>query len=282
MTIIEKYWRAMPAETEGLNKAMADLRFAQSRSGAQTGDMSMDAGLRKFMLGVYNKLALGIALAGAMAFATLLPAVGELVFNTPLYYVVQWGPIVLLLGSMFFMKNPSPLATGIMYWTIVVLMGLGLGIWVTAAQAASSGVELDLATRGGIQLDNLTYLTMGKAFLITASAFGALSLFGYTTKRDLSGIGSFAMMALWGVVAMSLLNFILPPSSMFEWIVMGAVFALSAVLIAVQTQQLKEGYYAFGGDARSLAVMTNWGALNFFISFINMFRIVLMFLSSRD
>jgi hypothetical protein len=190
--------------------------------------------------------------------------------------------VVLLLGSMFFMKNPSPLGTAIMYWTIVVLMGLGLGIWVTAAQAASSGVELDLATRGGIQLDNLTYLTIGKAFLITASAFGALSLFGYTTKRDLSGIGSFAMMALWGVVAISLLNFILPPSSMFEWIIMGAVFGLSAILIAVETQQLKEGYYAFGGDARSLAVMTNWGALNFFISFVNMFRIVLMFLSSRE
>jgi hypothetical protein len=69
---------------------------------------------------------------------------------------------------------------------------------------------------------------------------------------------------------------------MFEWIIMGAVFALSAVLIAVETQQLKEGYYNFSGDARSLAVMTNWGALNFFISFVNMFRIVLMFLSSRE
>ena len=66
-------------------------------------------------------------------------------------------------------------------------------------------------------------------------------------------------MALWGVVAMSLLNFILPPSSMFEWIIMGAVFALSAVLIAVETQQLKNGYYAFGGDARSLAVHDQLG-----------------------
>jgi FtsH-binding integral membrane protein len=262
---------------------MADFQFAQSRTGAQTGDMSMDAGLRKFMLGVYNKLALGIALAGVLAFvAGTVPAVTQLVFGTPLYFVVQWGPIVLLLGSMFFMRNPSPLGTGIMYWAIVTMMGLGLGIWVAAAEAASSGAPVDLATRGGITASNLTYVTIGKAFLITASAFGALSLFGYTTKRDLSGIGSFAMMAIWGVLAISLLNFILPPSSMFEWIIMGAVFALSAVLIAVETQQLKQGYYAFGGDARSLAVMTNWGALNFFISFINMFRIVLMFLSSRE
>lgn len=264
-------------------QTMADFQYAQSRTGAQTGDMSTDAGLRKFMLGVYNKLFLGILLAGALAYAAgAVPVVTQLVFGTPLYFVVQWGPIVLMLGSMFFMKNPSPLATGIMYWAIVVMMGLGLGIWVAAAEAASSGVPMDLSTRGGIPVSNLTYMTIAKAFLITASAFGALSLFGYTTKRDLSGLGSFAIMAMWGVLAMSLVNLFLPANSTMEWIIMGAVFALSAVLIAVETQQLKDGYYAFGGDARSLAVMTNWGALNFFISFINMFRIVLMFLSSRE
>lgn len=256
---------------------MADFQYAQGRSGAQTGDMATDAGLRKFMLGVYNKLALGILLAGVLAYVSgTVPAVAEVVFTAPMIYVVQWGPIVLLLGSMFFMRNPSPLGSGILYWAIVALMGTGLGIWVLMAESGVSS-----STRGGIGLTT-TYVTIAKAFLITASAFGALSLFGYTTKRDLSGIGSFAMMALWGVIAMSLLNFILPPSSMFEWIIMGAVFALSAVLIAVETQQLKNGYYAFNGDARSMAVMTNWGALNFFISFINMFRIVLMFLSSRE
>jgi FtsH-binding integral membrane protein len=261
---------------------MADFQYAQQRTGAQTGDMATDAGLRKFMLGVYNKLALGILLAGALAYAgVMVPALRDFVFgdpfgSSPMFMVVQWGPVVLLLGSMFFMKNASPLATGILYWAIVSMMGLGLGVWVMMAETGTG-----VSTRGGIGMTT-TYVTIAKAFLITASAFGALSLFGYTTKRDLSGIGSFAMMAIWGVFAMSLLNFILPPSSMFEWIIMGAVFALSAVLIAVETQQLKNGYYALGGDARSLAVLTNWGALNFFISFINMFRIVLMFLSSRE
>jgi FtsH-binding integral membrane protein len=256
---------------------MADFQYVQGRTGTQTGDMSVDAGLRKFMLGVYNKLALGILLAGVLAFvAGTVEPVTQLVFGTPLLYVVQWGPVVLLLGSMFFMKNASPLATGILYWAIVTLLGLGLGTWVLMAETGITG-----STRGGIGLD-VTYVTIAKAFLITASAFGALSLFGYTTKRNLSGIGSFAIMALWGVVALSLLNFILPPSSMMEWIIMGAVFVLSAVLIAVETQSLKQGYYALGGDARSLAVLTNWGALNFFISFVNMFRIVLMFLSSRE
>ncbi|HEX5005985.1 MAG TPA: Bax inhibitor-1/YccA family protein [Hyphomonadaceae bacterium] len=258
---------------------MADFQYAQARGGVAAGDVAKDAGLRKFMLGVYNKLMLGILLAGVLAYvAGTVEPVTQLVFGTPLYLVVQWGPVVLLMGSMFFMKNPSPLATGILYWAIVTMLGLGLGIWVMMAEGAISGG----ATRGGIQFVNTTYTTIAKAFLITASAFGALSLWGYTTKRNLGGIGNFAVMALWGVVALSLLNFILPPSSTFEWIIMAAVFGLSAILIAVETQQLKEGYYALAGDARSLAVMTNWGALNFFISFVNMFRIVLMFLSSRD
>jgi uncharacterized protein len=255
---------------------MADFQYAQARGGVAV-DQAKDAGLRKFMLGVYNKLMLGILLAGVLAYvAGTVEPVTQLVFGTPLLYVVQWGPIALLLGSMFFMKNPSHLATGIMYWTIVTLLGLGLGVWVVMAETGTG-----MASRGGIGFTT-TYVTIAKAFLITASAFAALSLWGYTTKRNLGGIGNFAVMALWGVIAMSLLNFILPPSSTFEWIIMAAVFGLSAILIAVETQQLKEGYYAFGGDARSLAVMTNWGALNFFISFVNMFRIVLMFLSSRE
>ena len=112
---------------------MADFQYAQGRQGARVGDTSVDAGLRAFMLGVYNKLALGILLAGILAFvAGTVAPVTELVFNTPLYYVVQFGPIVLMLGSMFFMKNPSPLATGIMYWAIVVMIGLGLGIWAVS------------------------------------------------------------------------------------------------------------------------------------------------------
>jgi hypothetical protein len=82
--------------------------------------------------------------------------------------------VVLLLGSAFLMRNPSPLASGILYWAIVTLMGLGLGVWVLMAETGTG-----MATRGGIGLTT-TYITIAKAFLITASAFGALSLFGYT------------------------------------------------------------------------------------------------------
>jgi FtsH-binding integral membrane protein len=124
-------------------------------------------------------------------------------------------------------------------------------------------------------------MDVAKAFFTTAGAFGALSLWGYTTKRDLSGFGSFAVMALWGVVGMSVISLLFPPNSTIEWIIMAVVFVLSAVLVAANTQNLKSGYYAFAGDSRSLTVMTNWGALNFFIQFVNMFQIVMSVLSSR-
>ena len=248
--------------------------FNRTIGATRTMDMSSDAGLRSFMLGVYNKLALGILIAGALAFAAgTVPPLTELVLFSPLRMVVQFGPIALIFGSMFFMRNPSPTGSAILYWSIVTLIGLGLGVWFYAAQSGAI-----VSTRGGVG-GTVEMLTIAKAFFITASAFGALSLYGYTTKRDLGPIGSFAIMAIWGVVALGLVSMFFPASAMMETIIMGAVFLLSAAIIAWQTQELKEGYYALAGDQRGLAVMTNWGALNFFISFVNMFRVVMMLLA---
>ena len=214
-----------------------------------------DAGLRKFMLGVYNKLMLGILLAGVLAYAAgSIEPVTQLVFGTPLVYVVQWGPVVLLLGSMFFMKNPSPLATGILYWSIVTLLGLGLGTWVLMAESGT-GVRHPRRHRPQHHLcDDRQSLPAHGLGLWRSLAVGLYDQAQPQRHRLRS-----PSWRLWGVVALSLLNFILPPSSMFEWIIMGAVFALSAILIAVETQQLKNGYYAFGGDARSLAVHDQLG-----------------------
>ncbi|MEM0985455.1 MAG: Bax inhibitor-1/YccA family protein [Pseudomonadota bacterium] len=252
------------------NRSMA----AHARSG--TMDTSVDAGLRSFMLGVYNKLALGIALSGAIAFAvgTFQPLT-YLVFGTPLFFVVQFGPIALIFLSMFAMRNPSPMGTGILYWSIVTLMGAGLGIWVAIA---TNGMVVE--TRGGTALST-SMLTIAKAFLVTASAFGALSLFGYQTKMNLRPIGVFMMMALFGVVVLGLISLLFPPSGMLELGIQLAVLALSAGMVAWQTQELKEGYYQVAGDQRSMAVMTNYGALNFFIMFVNMFQVILS-LMSRD
>lgn len=249
--------------------------FGSAYNAAPAMDMAVDAGLRSFMLGVYTKLALGIGLSGLVAFAVgTIPALYQLVFGTPLSMVVQFGPIALIFGSMFFMRRPSPVMTGVLYWTIVVLMGASLGMWVGAA--TTDGALMSRA--GTVYTPNLIIFT--KAFLITASAFGALSLWGYTTKKDLSGWGNFLIMGLIGVIGLSLVSLLFPPSGLMEIGIQLAVLALSAGLVAWETQTLKEQYYYAAGDQRSLAVLTNWGALNFFISFINMFRIILALMSS--
>lgn len=241
-----------------------------------TMDTSLDAGLRSFMLGVYNKLALGIALAGLIAFAVgSYPPLTALVWGTPLAFVVQFGPLVLILAAAFMMRNPSPMGSAIMYWSIVSLLGASLSMWVVMAQ---SGAEF--TTRGGAEMA-VDFLTITKAFLVTASAFGALSLFGYTTKMNLRPMGVFMIIALWGLVAVGLVSLFFPPSGLFELGLQVGILLVSGALVAWETQELKEGYYQFGGDTRSMAVMTNWGALNFFILFYNMFTIILS-LMSRD
>jgi len=249
--------------------------FNRSIAGARTGSMdtSVDAGLRSFMLGVYNKLAIGIALAGLIAYAVgSIEPLAAAVWGTPLRYVVQFGPIGLILFSAFAMRNPSPTGTAVVYWAIVSLLGASASMWVILA---TSGATVETRAGAAMAVD---FMTITKAFLITSSAFAALSLFGYTTKMNLRPIGTFMIVALWGLIAISIVSFFLPPSGMLEVAIMGGVLLLSAGLVAWETQELKEGYFQFGGDARSTAVMTNWGALNFFILFYNMFTIILSFM----
>ena len=238
-------------------------------------DMSTDAGLRSFMLGVYNKLALGIVLAGVLAFiAGSVAPVSQLLYGTSLRWVIMFAPVALILGSNFFMRNPSPVSSAILYWAVVSAMGLSMGVYFLMANVGIGGY---------------THVMITKAFLITATMFGGLSLYGYTTKRDLGPIGAFAFMGIWAAFIIGMVFFVLPmifpsvaflQSSMMQMVISGAFALFSAVLIAWQTQSLKEGYYQLSGDQRSMAVMTNWGALNFFISFINIFQFVMRMLSS--
>ncbi|MEO0607036.1 MAG: Bax inhibitor-1/YccA family protein [Pseudomonadota bacterium] len=257
--------------------------FNTSIARGRTMDTSVDAGLRTFMLGVYSKLTIGIAVAGFLAYiAGTVDPITQIVLSSPMVYIIGFAPAALILISMFAMKNPSPTGSAVLYWAIVATIGLGMGVYV---YMAANGINA--STAGGIQ-QSLTFGTIGKAFFITASAFGALSLWGYTTKRDLSRVGTFAIMGIWALFAVAIVYMILPAlgliehSGPMEWIISGGFALLSAVLVAWQTQELKEGYYAFAGDQRGMAVMTNWGALNFFIMFVNMFRFVLMLLASRD
>ncbi len=235
-------------------------------------EQAIDPGLRKFMLGVYVKMALGLIWSAGLAFAVgTIPQITYAVLTPPVVYIVQWGPVAILLGSNFFMRNPSPAGSAILYWTVVTLMGLGLGFWVAVAAQAVS-----VSTVGGQTL-TVTFGTMAKAFLITAGAFGALSLFGYTTKRNLSGLHSMVIMSIWGLFAIGLVSLFFR-SEMFELILQAATLVLFSVLVATQTNQLRESYYYLAHDQRGQAVMTNFGALNLYIAFVTIFQTLLSFM----
>jgi uncharacterized protein len=241
------------------------LRQAQAIPAGRA-DMAVDAGLRSFMLGVYNKMAVGLALSGALAYGVIaIPGVFEMVFGTPLRYVVMFGPLAVLLISGFAMRNPSPTAAGAIYWTVVSLMGVSLGGILMSYMRSAEGI-MDVA----------------KAFFTTAGAFGALSLWGYTTKKDLTGFGSFLIMGLFGLIIASVVNMFMNSGPLGFAITLIGV-GIFAGLTAYDTQRLKFQYYQLQGDGRSIAVATSYGALSLYLDFINLFLMLLrLFGGSRN
>ena len=245
--------------------------FRQDTISRGRADMAVDAGLRSFMLGVYNKLALGLVVSGALAWVVgNVPAVqqlfyipgpsGEILGMTPLGWAVQFAPLVLIFGSMFLMKRPSPAMTNILYWAVVSTMGLSLG-WIFLVYTGAS---------------------VATTFFVTAAAFGGLSLYGYTTKRDLGPMGTFLIMAVIGLVIASVVNMFMASSTLY-WIITFAGVLIFSGLIAYDTQRLKLTYYELGGNQSALSVATSFGALSLFISFVNLFLFLLrIFGASRD
>jgi len=234
-------------------------------------DMAVDAGLRAFMLGVYNKMALGLLLSAVLAYvAGTVPPVRDFVFYTPFVFVVMFGPLAILLISAFTMRNPSPTAANLVYWSVVSLIGISLGYWILRAAAGQLGGTYEAGM-----------LTIMKAFLVTAASFGALSLWGYTTKRDLTGFGTFLIMGLIGLIIASIVNMFIASSALsFAISVIGVL--VFAGLTAFDTQRLKFMYYQVGGDARAASVTTTYGALSLYINFINLFQFILSLMSPRN
>ncbi|MDQ0466183.1 FtsH-binding integral membrane protein [Caulobacter ginsengisoli] len=236
-------------------------------------DMSVDAGLRSFMLGVYNKMGLGLLLAGGLAWTVgNVPQLAQLLFQdlgargigyTPLGMVVAFAPLAVLLASRFLMRNMTVVSSAALYWVVVSLVGLSLGVLFV------------------VYAGTLIYT----ALLVTAVAFGGLSLYGYATKRDLSPFGSFLVMAVFGLVASSVALFFLPPAVynspiiFFGFNIIGVL--VFSGMIAWKTQELKMMYYQLGGNSASTAIVTNIGALSLFISFVNLFQVILALMGGR-
>jgi FtsH-binding integral membrane protein len=244
--------------------AMSDFNRGVARPWAQPqADMAVDAGLRAFMLGVYNKLALGLVLSGALAwlcshapvanYLYLTSADGTLVGLTGLGALLRFAPLIVIFGAMFFMRNPSPRSAGVLYWTIVSLIGAGLSVWLMM----------------------YTGVSVATTFFITAGAFAGLSLVGYTTKKDLTGFGSFLIMGLWGIIIASVVNMFLHSAGVaFIVSILGVL--IFAGLIAYDTQRLKMTYYQLGGDEAGMGVATSYGALSLYLDFINLFQFLMI------
>ncbi len=227
-------------------------------------DMATDMGLRAFMLGVYNKVALGLVLSAALAWITgMYEPTRALLFRvdgaghtgyTILGMIVAFAPIGILLFQGF-ARRQSPQTAAFTYWAVVSLIGASLGMIF------------------------LVYSNVGifQTLLVTAGAFGGLSLVGYTTKRDLTAMGSFLIMGVWGLILASIASFFFhSPALVFAINLIGV--GIFAGLIAYDTQRLKMTYYELGGNDAALSVATSYGALSLYLDFINLFRFLLFFM----
>ena len=227
-----------------VNRAMAAGR---------TMDTSVDAGLRAFMLGIYNNMSIGLAITGLVAFfASQSQVVMQTIYGTPLKWVVLFAP----LGFVFYLSarvmKMSPGAARGWFFAFAAVMGLSL----------SSIFHI------------YTGLSIAKVFFITAASFGALSLWGYTTNRNLTAMGSFMMMGLFGLIIAMVVNIFLK-SAAVDFAVSAIGVLVFAGLTAWDTQRLKHSYYQIGADAAMAGRVAIMGALSLYLDFLNLFLFLL-------
>lgn len=244
---------------------MADFRNNQYQTGAaERASVEYDAGLRSYMMRVYNYMSVGLALTGVVAMATAyLAQTNEAVFQalylSPLKWVVMFAP----LGFIFFlgakMNSMSVSKAQTMFWAFAALMGVSMSTIFLIYTSTS----------------------IAQTFFVTAAAFAGLSLYGYTTKRSLSGMGSFLVMGVIGLIIASVVNIFLASSALH--------FAISAIgvlifagLTAYDTQKIKLMYDQVAGNEELMGRTAIMGALNLYLDFINMFQFLLAFMGGRE
>lgn len=239
-------------------------------SGAATA-AAIDEGLRAYMLKVYNYMAIGLVVTGAVAFAVInVPAISSIFFATVqtsyglatqltiFGWIALFAPLlfVWVFASRLHAMDPNTAQT--LFWVYAGLMGLSIAPIVAV----------------------YTSMSIAKVFFMTAGTFGAMSLYGYTTKRDLSKWGSFLMMGLIGVIIAMVVNiFLASPALHFAISVIGVLVFVG--LTAYDTQRIKSMYAAADGTAVATrkAIM---GALQLYLDFINMFLLLLMLFGNRE
>lgn len=240
--------------------------------------VAIDQGLRTYMLSVYNYMALGLAITGAAALGVFMLSVttdpsqaagqirggmmltqfGYALFVSPLKWVVMLAPLAAVFFLSFRIERLSVSAAQLTFWVYAALVGVSLSTIFLV----------------------YTHESIVRVFFITAATFGALSLYGYTTKRDLSAMGSFLMMGLFGIIIASLVNIFLG-STLLQFIVSVVGVLVFAGLTAYDTQRIKEMYFA-GDDAAVAGKKAIMGALALYLDFINLFMMLLQLFGARN
>ena len=222
------------------------------------GQVVFDAGLRKHMLSIYNYMTSGVLLTGIVALLTYNSGLAINFARGPLMWVVALSPLAIVFAMSFGANRFSKTTLQMMFWGFAALMGLSLS-------------TIFLVFTGG---------SIAVTFFATAAAFAGLSLFGYTTQKSLSGMGTFLIMGVIGLIIASIVNMFLQ-SGTFYLIISGLGVLIFSGLIAYDTQRLKMTYYALGGDQNAMGVATGFGALSLFINFVNLFQFLLAFMGGN-
>ena len=232
----------------------------------------VDAGLRAYMLRVYNYMAAAVALTGVVAWFTFQAAVttdattGAITGLTSFGQMIFSGPavIVLLLATLGLVFFISFRIHALQYTTAMALFMLYAGL----LGVMTSSIFL-----------TYTGASITRVFFISAASFGALSLYGYTTQRDLSAMGTFLMMGLFGIIIASLVNIFLKSSGL-DWIISVIGVGVFAGLTAYDTQRIKEMYSSMDDDG-TLGRKAVMGALSLYLDFINLFMMLLRLVGDR-
>jgi uncharacterized protein len=246
-----------------------DRNYAAARSGYRADQVAIDAGLRAYMIRVYNYMAAGVALTGVVAWLTFsaavvqtaaglqLTAFGQTIFQSPLLWVLVLAPLALVFVLSFGINRLQPATALMLFFVYAGLLGLSLASIFLVYTGAS----------------------ITRVFFVSAAAFGALSLYGYTTQRDLTGIGSFMFMGLIGIIIASLVNIFLKSTGL-DWAISIIGVVVFAGLTAYDTQSIKEMYDPMddGTVGGRKAVM---GALRLYLDFINLFLMLLRLMGDR-
>jgi FtsH-binding integral membrane protein len=260
-----------------IDRNVATSPFGQTVD--RIGTVAVDEGLRAYMLRIYNYMVLGLAITGLAALGTYMLAVtadpnlavmklrdglmltgfGRAIFVSPLKWAVILAPLAMVLVIGFGIERVRPTMAQILFWIFAALMGLSL-----------SSIFLVF-----------THASIVRVFFITAVSFGALSLYGYTTQRDLTGMGSFLIMGLFGVILASLVNLFLQ-ASVVQWAVSVVGVLVFAGLTAYDTQRLKNEYIYAAMDGVAAERSSIMGALSLYLNFINLFTLLLQLLGQRD